>query len=390
MQKIKKEESKIDYKLQEVLLSVVIPIYNTEQYLARCLDSVLEQDITGMEIICVNDGSTDNSLSILQDYASKHSCIRIINQPNGGLVKARKAGLQATTGKYISYIDSDDWIEPGMYAAMLDAIIVNDADVVTSDLIRDYGNYRVVDHENFKAGIYEDEKLLYEIKSHLIETDVFFKSNINMHITNKLYKRNILLKHQINVHNKISIGEDAAVVYPVLLDANKVVIIGQSYYHYCIRSDSMMGQPSRDVAEKSALLTELLTREFNRHPEVINGMSQCKNLITYTLLMSYAPSIITYQDMHLSLYGRVALDEKLVIYGAGKLGQILYDLLLRIGFKVVAWVDKNEKYLNVADLQNINFDKVLIAVANYDMIMVIKGELQKAGIPSKKIMSLRT
>lgn len=211
-----------------------------------------------------------------------------------------------------------------------------------------------------------------------------------MHITNKLYKRNILLKHQVNVYDEISIGEDAAVVYPVLLDVNKEVIIGQSYYHYCIRSDSMMGQPSRDVAEKSALLTELLTREFNRHPEVINGMSQCKNLITYMLLMSYAPSIITYQDMHLSLYGRVALDEKLVIYGAGKLGQILYDLLLRIGFKVVAWVDKNEKYLNVADLQNINFDKVLIAVANYDMIMVIKGELQKAGIPSKKIMSLRT
>lgn len=375
-----------DINSNQILISVIIPVYNVEPYLTRCLDSVLGQEINDMEIICVNDGSTDNSLSILQDYANKYSCIHVINQPNGGLVKARKAGLLAASGKYVSHIDSDDWIESGMYADMLEKAIACDADVVTSRLIRDYGNYVVADKENFEHGLYTGDRLLYEIKHHLIETDAFFKGNIDPHITNKLYRREILLSHQMNIDDEISIGEDVVVVYPLLLDANRVVVMLQAYYHYCIRMDSIMGHPSKVEAEKALLVSELLKREFNRHPEVTNGMQQCRNLITYEALMSYAPSVVMYQDEHLSLYGNVAPDEKLVIYGAGKLGQALHDILQREGLQVIAWADKNEGYLSATDLLNVEFDKILIAVANYDMIETIRMELTDIGIPSEKVL----
>ena len=90
------------------LLSVIIPVYNTEKYLPRCLDSVINQTLREIEILCVDDGSTDSSPSVLQDYARRDPRIRVIRKENGGLVSARKAGIQEAKGTYIGYVDSDD------------------------------------------------------------------------------------------------------------------------------------------------------------------------------------------------------------------------------------------------------------------------------------------
>ena len=101
------------------MLSVIIPVYNTEAYLKRCLDSVLGQTYKNIEVICVNDGSTDNSLQILKDYEKKDKRVLVIDKENGGVVSARKAGIKAASGEYCTYVDSDDWIEPNMYESIL-------------------------------------------------------------------------------------------------------------------------------------------------------------------------------------------------------------------------------------------------------------------------------
>ena len=113
-------------------LSVVIPIYNVEKYLRRCLDSVLNQNYDNMEIICVDDGSTDKSGLIADEYAQKDSRIQVIHKKNGGLVSARKAGTAVSKGSYITGIDSDDYIDADVYGEMMRSIMDADADLITS------------------------------------------------------------------------------------------------------------------------------------------------------------------------------------------------------------------------------------------------------------------
>ncbi len=114
--------------MDNIKVSVIIPVYNVEKYLRQCLDSVINQTLKDIEIICVNDGSTDNSLKILEEYASKDNRIKIINKENGGLSSARNAGLAASEGKYIHFLDSDDYIDSKCYEKLYNKIVKFDAD----------------------------------------------------------------------------------------------------------------------------------------------------------------------------------------------------------------------------------------------------------------------
>lgn len=151
------------------LISVIIPVYNMEKYLRRCLDSVLAQDYTNLEILVVDDGSTDGSWAICQEYARKDARITVIHQENGGLSAARNTGLDRATGAYIAFVDSDDYILPNMYSAMLACKNREDADIPvalwqyekadgTQTVAREkidpsiYGRHDAIAFERFMAG----------------------------------------------------------------------------------------------------------------------------------------------------------------------------------------------------------------------------------------------
>ena len=112
------------------LISVIIPVYNSEKYLTRCLDSILANTYKNIEVICVNDGSTDNSAKLLNEYAIKDRRMRIIHKSNGGLSSARNAGLREIKGKFLTFIDSDDWIHPQYFEILENAIVNDDTDAV--------------------------------------------------------------------------------------------------------------------------------------------------------------------------------------------------------------------------------------------------------------------
>ena len=138
----------------EEKLSVVIPVYNSEPYIRRALDSVLGQTCPVHEVVCVDDGSTDGSLEILKEYAKRDKRVKIIQKENGGSTSARKAGAAHATGAYLAFVDSDDFVEPLMYEEMLALAVRCDADLVTSGLIRDYGNSCTENNEEIAKGIY--------------------------------------------------------------------------------------------------------------------------------------------------------------------------------------------------------------------------------------------
>lgn len=371
------------------LLSVVIPVYNVAPYLQRCLDSVCCQSYENLEIICVNDGSTDNSLSILQENADKDSRIHIISKENGGLVSARKTGLLQASGQFVTYVDSDDWIEQGMYKDLVALAVREDADIVTSGDIRDYVTHTIKESEYERVGVYREEGLL-QLKSELIETDCFFRKNLSIHLYDKIFKTCYLKKYQLRIDNQISVGEDAAVVYPALLHANCCVVSGKNYYHYCLRDNSIMGiYRSNDLKSVNIMLNQLKEDFEEVSSQIPNALKQFQLFYAYVLLLRNAEAIIKYNNNFLYPFGRIEQGAKVIIYGAGKFGSELRLFFERIKiFEVVAILDKVPKdgVIHPKELKNIEYDVIVIAALIFDVIENIKEELHEYGVRTEEML----
>ena len=357
------------------LLSVLVPVYNVEPYIERCIKSIINQTYRYLEIIFVDDGSTDDSGKILDHYEKMDPRICVIHKKNGGIVSARKEAVKNAHGEYIAVVDSDDWIESTMFEEMMKTMIQNDADIVTSGCIRDYGNHQVVDPDAIPAGVYEGETLYKDLLASMISTEYFFQSNISIHLYNKIYKRDCFEKYQMLVDENIIVGDDAACVYPCLLNAQKIVVLDKSYYHYCIREQSTMGSiDKKEDLFRYELLFEHLKIEFLKHIDrVPNILEQWKQLKAYLLLLRLPQLFVKYQDGILIPFGKVDRDERILLYGKGKFGNVLKDILTEDGWNIVAQVDKKD--IGAENELDISFDKVIIAVLLYRVRKEIYEEL---------------
>ncbi len=153
----------------EPKVSIVVPIYNVERYLHRCLDSLLSQSLREIEIIAVNDGSTDNSLEILKEYTEKDKRIVLIDKENGGVFSARNEGLLATKGQYIGFVDPDDWIDKEMYEQMYETAIQEKADIVMCTYIREFGTHSKEKKFNMPEKVcYQNDKVKQEVMRRLV------------------------------------------------------------------------------------------------------------------------------------------------------------------------------------------------------------------------------
>ena len=354
------------------LLSVVIPIWNTEPYLRRCLDSVINQSYTNLEIICVNDGSTDNSLNILEEYAREDTRIRIINKPNGGLVSARKAGVAAAKGDYITQVDSDDYIAAGMYEHLMNEAIVQQVDVVTSGLIRDYGERIVYEPESASYGFYSDQKL-QRLLAEIVDTDKFYKANISLHVTNKIYRTEVLKKYQASVPDEVTVGDDAAVVFPLLYACNSIYVSGTNYYHYCIRPDSIMGSIHKgDDDPLYTMLGYIKTHTLpydDRAKELFQKQMNVFSL--YVRLLRNPAEVIRFENGYLYPFGELAKDDTIILFGAGKFGVSLKRFLDEKGFENIIWVDENanrEGIITWKEAKHMKYDKVIAGALIYDTV----------------------
>ncbi len=357
------------------ILSVIIPVYNVETYLERCLNSVIRQSYSNLEIICVNDGSTDGSLRILENYAKRDSRIKIVCKSNGGLVSARKVGIQTATGVFATYVDSDDYIDQGMYSKLMDIMLEYDVDVVTSGCIRDYGEKKVLEPEDIQNGLYCDERLQV-LLGNLIATDKFFKYNLSCHVYNKIYKTSLLRKYQLRVLDDISVGEDAAVIYPLISDAKSVYVSGYNYYHYCVRADSVMGAPIVKNDDTLYKMLKYVADSMSDANGSINNLfkKQYTYFKTYMKLLRDPTSVLRYCDGYLYPYGFVSKDERIILYGAGKFGVAIKQFLVSNGFNNVVWVDQNVKKENVIkweEARNKPYDKIIVSALLHETVQSI-------------------
>lgn len=245
----------------EATVSVIVPVYNVEPLLKRCVDSILNQTKKDLEIILVNDGSTDGSGVICDAYAKKDERIKVFHKENGGLTSAWKAGLKLASSNYVGFVDSDDWIDPDMYERMYQLAESEQADVVVCGLVFDFEDPKVPKRNeisNFKNKMY-DRAALEELFPTLINDGHFFGRAIQPARVTKLYRR-ILLEQNVQFCNdQVSVGEDMQITFPVLLDTRKLCVAQDFYpYHYWINNRSITGKHDSTYLEKVKIITRQL------------------------------------------------------------------------------------------------------------------------------------
>ena len=243
-------------------LTIVVPVYNVEKYLPQCLNSILRQEYRNFELLCVNDGSTDNSASILSDYAAKDPRIKIITKANGGLSSARNAGIEKAQGTLIGFVDSDDYIHPNMFYLLVNSIKTWKSDLSVC------GVHICPENKNTDKNRVENFKKFFSLPTagHYA-TCTFAYNSLNCCAWNKVYKTDIIKKNNLSFPEGL-LYEDSCFFRSYLIKCSTFSIVQNTLYHYRIREGSItssQGENSKKIWDHfwcvDATLARLLASE---------------------------------------------------------------------------------------------------------------------------------
>ncbi|MEH2952021.1 glycosyltransferase family 2 protein [Candidatus Merdisoma sp. JLR.KK011] len=354
------------------MISVIVPIYNVKAYLSQCIESLLCQTYTDLEIILVDDGSTDGCADICEEYGKKDSRIVIIHRENGGLVSARKAGVKAARGTYIAYVDGDDWIEPDMYQRMYQKMTEERTDIVMCGHYQDTGAAVKKVLHGIPEGRYGKEELVRDVYPRMLVNESFFEWGIYVGVWDKLYRKECLERYQYEVDERVTIGEDAACIYPCLLNAESIYVMEDCFYHYRQTLSSMVKQiPDRELErEKFRILYETVEKSLEKYAGIFDLRQQWKTYMLFAMLPRTDSLYRGCENLDfLFPFSGVKKGERIVLYCAGLYGQRIYHFLKKTGFcSVAAWVDRNYKELGSMGLP-VESPEVIPGVS-YDAIVI--------------------
>ncbi|MED3820740.1 glycosyltransferase [Priestia aryabhattai] len=216
-------------------ISIIVPVYNVEKYLQRCIKSLIEQTYKNIEIILVNDGSTDGCKEVCESYKKIDSRIILINKENGGLSSARNVGLDAATGEYLAFVDSDDWISTNMYEVLMKLAEQHDADISECSYLKTPSEEPFTNSE-----IQNKHTPVIIVKNNLEASLLHFENKwFQQVVWNKLYRRNLFHKVRFPIGK---VHEDEFITYKLIYESKKLVSTTQKLYFYFERSNSIMGK----------------------------------------------------------------------------------------------------------------------------------------------------
>lgn len=373
--------------MKEPLISVIVPVFNVEEYISDCIESIQKQTYRNLQIILVDDGSADRSGTLCDKHASLDQRIEVIHKANGGLVSARKAGLAAAKGMYIGFVDGDDFIEPDMYRALMHEMEASKADLVHSGYWE--GNTKQIPFA--KAAVEFSTNRKQFLEGVLLGLEGYA---ISYSIWSKLFCRELIQKSYGQVPDNCSYGEDVINHCICILECNKIALLDEAYYHYRVRDGSLSHKNDVGLLRNIFVLYENLSGILSFYgyydQDVMNRVIWRELLKHMAWLKLPDFQIATYY------YGDVERLEgkNIVIYGAGRVGRDYYAQISRyMDCRVAAWVDADPSghqypHIHVDEpdvLSTVDFDIVLIAVQSESVAGEICGQLIKRGIPQDKI-----
>ena len=214
------------------LLTVIIPVYNVEKYLKRCVESVIAQDWENYEILLVDDGSTDHSPQICDDYVKAYDFISVIHKENGGLSEARNTGISLAKGEYVYFPDSDDWLEPQTFAELAEVLESREFEIISFNREFVNGEEEIIRSEPIVTQVFNGKDAFVQMLKH---------SYITGFANDKIYKKSLFIDKNISFP-KGKYYEDLGTNYKLFLSAKKVYATNQKYYHYLIDNPDSITQ----------------------------------------------------------------------------------------------------------------------------------------------------
>ncbi len=382
--------------MSDILISINVRIHNIEKYLKKCIESLEKQTYTNIEIILVDDGSTDSSGVICDDYAARDSRIIVVHKKNEGLVSARKTGANIATGSFITNVDGDDWIEPSRIENLVQKGLSQNADMVyMNGFYKDYLDSTRFVCSRIKEGLVSGKK---EIKESIIDKvmncECCFKTNLYPAMWLWAVKTAIYKKIQNLIPNNIKRAEDVMFNLICLLSVESVAVVQECGYHYVQRPNSMMGSGIRLEYSWRNTIKKIITEEIGSI-DVYLGRLIDYFTISSILLSDYEAIACGCKDF-LYPYSIVRPQSKVVVYGAGNMGHQIVQFIRNSKFYFLcAWLDRNEKIIGTVKdgtmissldmLVRIKFDFIVVAIYDYESAQEARKELAYAGIDKEKI-----
>ena len=240
----------------EKKVSVIVPVYRTLECLARCVQSITGQTYKNLEIILVDDGSPDDCPALCDDWAQKDDRIRVLHKENGGLVSAWTAGVSMSTGDYLCFVDSDDWIDACMVEKMLDFSSDCGKEIICGNYVQEERNRSIEIYQAMEPGIYTGRSLQERIHGKLLGQE---KRPITMSRCMKLFSRTLIVENMKYCDPSIRMGEDMVITLPALLDAQRIVVMeGAAWYHYLFLRESMVHRYDAGMYENIRSLDKIV------------------------------------------------------------------------------------------------------------------------------------
>lgn len=381
------------------LLSVIVPVYNTKPYLDTCIQSICNQTYKNLEIILVDDGSSDFSGEICDDYAKKDSRIKVVHKENEGVLVARNYGIQLARGDYITFVDSDDWLELNAYESFMAQYEYNDYDLIT---FRYYRNYQesesiCVEADAIQPGIYTSEQNLSYIFNNLL----FCNNRFGIHgaIWRAVFKKQIIkcFFHKIPISMRYL--EDACFFYLYCLHCKTFILLSDYLYHYRATEGSTVHKVyTKYLSDLSDFYVTLLDQIKN------HAFSKCLTLqlqkfVNYSMICR-AGTILGFDQQNQFPSYLLPFDDSffknktVVLYGAGSVGKSYFrQLKSKDDIHGILWVDNNfesckKNQFPVSSLDSIfqsEYDCIIIAAKNKQLADAITTQLVALGINHEKI-----
>lgn len=395
------------------LVSIIVPVYNTASFVEKCINSVIKQTYKNLEIIIIDDGSTDGSIEICENLAKKDSRIQFIQSDHKGVVHARNIGIEHANGKFMMFADSDDWMEEKYIEQMIESM--GKCDVLISGYVyeEDISNLQIASkimdrgqstwqyrHVSVKEGRYEKEdvKLIWKYMFHHFE---HYEHSIDPSLWAKVFQTSLMKQIYDKIDDKIWLSEDRALTHVYLSCCATVNIVGPKGYHYCKRgNDGINERYNYDgVLANYERYYHCLKKAFQGHQyekELLSDLyMEFVDVMEWRLQHDYELYNICRGSMtYYPYYGRLK-GKKVILYGAGNVGKAFRRHILQDGdCDLVLWVDKNprkyqEEQWEVSDVRCIleqEYDYIIVAVALEDIYELIKEELLLIGVSEEKIL----
>lgn len=377
------------------LISIIVLVYKVEQYLEQCIQSIINQTYKNLEIIIVCKDSGDKCCQICSKYAKIDSRIVVIHQEDSGVDAARKLGMLRARGKYIGYVDGDDWIEPEMYEKLHGYAVMYNVDVVESGIIDTWENAEKRRSFYFQEGCYTGKVFESIIEPKLLYAGKFYQQGISVFMWSKLFLKDSIEKYQMEKGMLNENMDDSMVSLPCIAQTKSIYITHDYYYHYRAHPNNAKCVVKIDEESKFMQYYADIFKKFAGTQLCKKGDMQIQSFMIYWLLLR-SPKIFDTpgEKQFLVPYGKIERRSKVVLYGAGMAGNFLEHYIKSVHeCNLVCWVDKNYEAIkgqrnicNPEIIKELDFDYVVISIMKSELVTEVKKYLKELGVASEKIL----